>query len=213
MGRGSAWKEKGQTGKGIADYTRSISLCNAEIEQRPKEAVLYAQRANAWRSIGDCENAVWAATIFDQAISDYQAALRLDPKNAAAHRGCGDAWNAKGDFAKALTAYNRAVELSPKLPTAWTSRAWLAATCPDAKYRNGKQAVDDATKACEFTGWRDSDSLDTLAAASAEAGDFANAVKWETKAIERIAPAAKAKLGARLDLYQHHKPYRDVVKK
>jgi tetratricopeptide (TPR) repeat protein len=168
--------------------------------------------------MGDCENAIWAEGDYDRAIADYEAAIRLAPKDALAYCGCGDVRKAKGEFEKAREAYNRAVDLRDvppdgNLATPWSSRAWLAATCPNAKYRNGKKAVDDATKACELTGWKDSHSLDVLAAACAEAGDFANAVKWQTKAIERIAPAAKAKLAQRLDLYHHHKPYHEAMKK
>ena len=69
-----------------------------------------------------------------------------------------------------------------------------------------------ATKACQLSEWKDIDALDTLAAAYAESGDFADAVKWQTKARD-LAPANdKADLQSRLGLYQAHKPYRETEK-
>ena len=46
--------------------------------------------------------------------------------------------------------------------------AWLLATAPDARFRDGPRAVEHATRACELSGWRDAAALDTLAAAYAE---------------------------------------------
>jgi hypothetical protein len=74
--------------------------------------------------------------------------------------------------------------------------------------------VASATRACELTGWKNAGVLDTLAAASAEAGDFASAVKWQTRAIELLPGQERNKdLRSRLDLYQHQQPYRELTER
>ena len=76
--------------------------------------------------------------------------------------------------------------------------------------RDGKKAVELAIEACELTRWKEAYCLETLAAAYAETGDFASAVKWQTKAIELEADAKeKDEYQARLKLYQEKKPFRE----
>jgi tetratricopeptide (TPR) repeat protein len=89
--------------------------------------------------------------------------------------------------------------------------AWTCATCPDDKVRNGKEAVEYATKACELNEWKNADWMDTLAAAHAEAGDFKAAVDWQGKAIGLLSRDASqhGEFEARLKLYQDGKPYRE----
>ena len=92
--------------------------------------------------------------------------------------------------------------------------AWLRATCPDASYRDGKQAVTGATKACELSEWKNANAVDTLAAAYAETGQFDKAVEWQQKAID-LAPKedTKEKGRRRLELYKAGKPYREELEK
>ena len=93
------------------------------------------------------------------------------------------------------------------------ARAWTWATCPDAKYRDGRKSVESATKACELTEWNEAGLIDTLAAAYAEVGDFASAIKWQTKALELETDSKnKEEYLARLKLYQEKKPYRDTTR-
>jgi hypothetical protein len=66
--------------------------------------------------------------------------------------------------------------------------AWLLATCPDAAFRNGPEAVRLATQACELTRYAQPLLIGTLAAAQAEAGDFQAAIT----AAERAAALADA---------------------
>ena len=54
--------------------------------------------------------------------------------------------------------------------------AWLLATYPDSKSRDGAEAVRLAERACDLTERRILALLDTLAAAYAETGDFPRAI-------------------------------------
>jgi hypothetical protein len=107
--------------------------------------------------------------------------------------------------------YNEAIRLDPKDADAHDSLARLLATCPDEKHRDGKKAVEHATKACELTDQKDHYYIETLAAAYAEAGDFGEAVKWQEKASSMCSEDEKEDFKARLDLYKSGKPYHQEV--
>ncbi|MCE9532622.1 MAG: hypothetical protein K8T89_16105 [Planctomycetes bacterium] len=96
----------------------------------------------------------------------------------------------------------------------WLHRdfALFRASYPDAKYRDGKKAVELAKTAIEKAG-KDADweYFAALAAAYAEVGDFEMAVVEQLKAIDdkHIHPTDKKEMEARLELYRAKKPYRD----
>ena len=139
--------------------------------------------------------------------------IRLNPKDAAAYLDRANAWSDQKEYDKARADYREASRLNSKFGRAYWDLAWLLATCPDAKYRDGKQALANAEKAKALSGDNEPGLLDTLAAASAEAGDFANAVKWQKQALQLIDVKDRAEFQSRLELYQAHKPYREVPAK
>ena len=75
-----------------------------------------------------------------------------------------------GNYKAAASDYAKGSALRPDDETALNALAWLRATCPDASVRNGREAIRSGTKACELTGWKDSSSIDTLAAATSLGG-------------------------------------------
>jgi tetratricopeptide (TPR) repeat protein len=50
----------------------------------------------------------------DAAISDYSAALTINPMFAAAHADRGIAWAQKGDFDRAIADYDAALRIIPR---------------------------------------------------------------------------------------------------
>ncbi len=113
----------------------------------------------------------------------------------------------KKDYAQSNGRFRSAIRLEPTFALAYNNAAWLRATCPQDPFRNGSEAVELATRACELTDWNEPNYLDTLAAAYAEAGDFDSAIKYQTKAAE-LSPD-DADLMQHLALYKDHKPYRE----
>jgi tetratricopeptide (TPR) repeat protein/4-amino-4-deoxy-L-arabinose transferase-like glycosyltransferase len=74
---------------------------------------------------------------------------------------------------------------APDSPRMLDELAWLLATYPDSKTRDGTEAVRLAERACVLTERRIPALLDTLAAAYAEAGDFPRAISVAEEALSR----------------------------
>jgi tetratricopeptide (TPR) repeat protein len=99
--------------------------------------------------------------------------------------------------------------LPPNVPVL-NSYAWLLATCPESKLRDGLSAVKFAEKAIASGERTNANYLETLAAAYAEVGRFTNAVSTQLEAIalSKNKPE-KTKYESELKLYASNLPYRD----
>ncbi len=156
-----------------------------------------------------------------QTIEHAQAAKQLAAKDgrpftwnlAISYRDLGDAQDGGGQPKEAIRSYEEGIKVDPKSAALLNRLAWLLATSWDDSVRDGKRAVELARKACELTEWKDTIRLDTLAAACAEAGQFADAVTWQKKALERPEDMPKGEIDefkARLKLYESGKPMRQA---
>jgi protein O-mannosyl-transferase len=122
----------------------------------------------------------------DEAIIQYQKVLRMHPESADAHANLGSAWLAKGRVRDAMEEYTRTLRISPENLAALSNLAWLLATSADPSLRNGSEAVRLAERAdsASSRGETHPTVLRILAAAYAEAGQFAEAKETAQHALE-----------------------------
>jgi Flp pilus assembly protein TadD len=174
------------------DYNRSIKLA-------PNDRVALRRRALLWI---DKEE-------FQYAIDDLSTVLTNAPTDESSllHRG----WSylKLHQYDEAVADLERAIKLGPKDPRCLTILAWLLATCPDPKFRDGKRAVQLATASQRPAKDLQGAYLDILAAAHAENGDFEAAVRTQQEAIEvETDKTMLTGFRERLSLYKSKKPYR-----
>ena len=94
------------------------------------------------------------------------------------------------------------------------SIAWVLATVPNDSIRDGPAAVELARRAEKLTGGSEPIVLDTLAAAYAASGRFAEAVQTARKAVDLAGQQDKQpmveSIKAKLRLYEAGKPFREI---
>jgi tetratricopeptide (TPR) repeat protein len=190
--RAEYWNSRGEFDRAIADWTETI-------EAGPASGDFYLNRGLLYYLHGD----------YDRAVSDQTEAIRLDPSSAVAWNNRGAALLKRGDWGEAAADLREAIRLDPKLPNSYKHLAWLQATCPESEYRDGAEAVANATRALELTDWKQSEWLEVLAAAHAEAGNFKEAVRWQQKHLDQSPPEAEAERHVRLEMYEGEQPFRD----
>jgi tetratricopeptide (TPR) repeat protein len=192
--RGMMWWANKNLDKAIADYTEAVRLDSTY-------AVGFRNRGMAWHAKGE----------FDKAIADFTESARVAPHYVPALQDRAATWRAKGEPRKAVADLEEAIRIDSRFSAAMADLARLLATCSDDKLRDGKRAVELAAKANALTGGKDPVVLDALAAAHSEAGDFAQAVEFQKKAL--AAPAFDKDQGTkareRLRSYEQKRPWRE----
>ena len=99
---------------------------------------------------------------------------------------------AKKDYAQAIADFDEALRVDPDDAIGRLGLATILASCPDDQLRDGRRALELATRACERLRWQDPYALNSLAEAHAELGQFPQAVRRQSEAIELIPPEIPA---------------------
>lgn len=145
------------------------------------------------------------------AIKWFKKAIKIDQEQFLSLRGRSDALISIGKHAAAAKDLERALKVKPEDSGVLNNLAWLLATSPDDDLRNGKRAIDLATKACDVTEWKAAHIISTLAAGYAEAGNFAKAREVSQQAVD-VAGDDKGideQLQQELESYKAEKPWRE----
>jgi Flp pilus assembly protein TadD len=135
----------------------------------------------------------------EQAITQWQKALAIRPRDAEAHRNVAGALRKQGNVKGAIAEYEQVLNITPEDSVALNNLAWILAASSDASMRDGTRAVTLAVKAVQASGGRDPNFVRTLAAARAEAGQFAEAVATAEAAKALASTQSKPELARRLE--------------
>lgn len=149
---------------------------------------------------------------YQDAIDVLILAERLIPRSASLKFDLAAAYQGVGNRGSAVAKYREAIALDPHHARAIQSLAWLLATDSKDDARNGREAVELAELLVKLTGLDNPTSLDTLAAAYAEVGQFDRAIATVTRAIQFAQEQQKGKSVSeyqhRLRLYENKAAYR-----
>ena len=148
----------------------------------------------------------------EQAVSRINEVLkqRDDPRT---HISVGNALLAAHRTADAIAQFTRALQLAPHDVTAQCNLALALATASDPTLRDGSRALVLAQEANRASGGGDAVVLRSLAAAYAETGDFASAIRSAQFALDHATANGQADLADALrqeiELYSRGSAYRE----
>lgn len=149
---------------------------------------------------------------YDEAAEAFRRAAELDLYHIHAHANRGRVLAALGRIPEAEAEYRKALALDRNNAVVLRNLAWLLACHEEARYRKPAEAVALAERADRLSGGEDLRARDTLAAAYAAAGRFAEAAALA----ESVHAQAQARgwrdlaehVRARLELYRQNQPIR-----
>lgn len=146
-----------------------------------------------------------------QARLHFEKALELKPDYDVVHIRLADLCHRGGESELALTHLRKAQRLLPDDLGVQNRLAWIMATHGDPSVRNGEEAVRWAEQVSKKSAAETPGTLDTLAAAYAAAGRFADAIATAEQA-RQLASSAKqdelaAKIEQRLQGYRKNEAY------
>jgi tetratricopeptide (TPR) repeat protein len=189
-----ALERQGQIDEAAHHYSAAVRL-------DPKMADAHSDLGFLWEAQGH-----WS-----EALVCYRQAVTLVPTKVRYRCNLAGALIALGQAEEGQTEFREASRRDPNWPITAAKAAWMLATHPDARIRNGEVALQLARHACQAEASPNPMQFEALAAANAELGNFAEAIAAERQALAQpnLEPSFIEAMNARLSLYEHHRPYRE----
>ena len=205
---GVVLQKRGQFEEAVACYNKAIQISPlydkpyynlgriAEKDHKTDEAVRYYRKAlkinpDLWLAHNNLANNLLRQGKRDEAIEHFRLAVESDPDVPLARCSYGDALYGAGRDREALAQWREALLVLPNEAMLVNRVACILATDADASLRDGAKAVELAERARDLSHGKSAVVLDTLAAAYAENGQFASAVRTAEEALPLLAEAKK----------------------
>jgi tetratricopeptide (TPR) repeat protein len=220
-GWGEIWQQRMTIGQAQLDDAFKLAESGRVDEALAVIDQVIARDPNNWRSYFLKSAVLVLAKRGEEALKQIDTSINLARKGNISPGLLAELYESKarscmdyGRYDAAKKSLEQAVRLQPSDPSMLNDLAWMLATSKDNRVRDGRRAVAIATKACKLGGWENAFSIDTLAAASAATGDFADAVKYQRLAILRLGQEdRKTELSGmeqRLQLYSSGKSFTSI---
>jgi len=162
---------------------------------------------------GDLGNALLQIGRVEESFAHLQRALEIDPDYIAAHFNLANTLLQMGRVDEAVLHLQKVLTTNPNDPDAQKNMAWVLATWPEARIRDGAKAIELAERANQLAKGQDPIITLTLAAAYAEGGRFPDAIRTAEAALQLATDSGNVALAkgirAHIALYRSGHPFRD----
>ncbi len=201
--------------KGLVDdaITQAKQACNIDeaITNYEAEIRIYPSFVEGHNNLA---RALFGKGDISTAMAHLKTALRLNPNFAEARNNFGIALSQSGDVPGAIAQWNKTLELQADNIDAHCNLAWVYTTSPDSTIRDGSKAVELAERALQLSDQKNARIWRLAAAAYAEAGKFADAIKAAQNGLALAQAAGDTTLAQTLEmnikLFEENGPIRDV---
>jgi tetratricopeptide (TPR) repeat protein len=229
---GNYFLQSGRPTDAIASYQHALDIDPAYADAHnnigmallqqgmPAEAMVSIEKAIALRpgyaeALNNLGHALMQLHQPREALKHFSAAVQARPGYAQAHHNAGIAHYLLAEVDQTIASYEQAIQADPNLVSSMNNLAWILATYPDDRLRDGKKALLLAKQVNTLTGDRDATVLHTLAATLAENGRFDEAVQTARRSLDLANTQNNTALAAavrdQLSRYESHQPFRDVA--
>ncbi len=182
-------------------HQQAIESFSAAIKFEPNNVDARLGLADALRRSGQLE----------ASLSEYERISTIDPGSVKARFGHAAALIRLKRYQEARDRLAEAMDRYPGEPAFARVAARLFAAAPDNRVRDGRRALAIA-QALVNQRPRTMELAETMAMASAEAGQYGDAVRWQREAIEAAERTGRSdmmkRLAGNLELYQTGRPCR-----
>jgi len=164
---GQYYLEQERTDDAIREYEEAARLSPASPRAQLGLALAYRRKGDLTKS-----------------RQTFEKLLGENPQTAEGQRLLADLYAEQKIYADAIGHYEQALRMDPKDAITHNNLAWLLATSEDQKFRDPVKALEHARRAVDLSGGKEASFVDTLAEAHYVNGNFQEAVKVQTRALE-----------------------------